>query len=202
MSVIAPSKHPVTKVKAYTLEEGNILRINKGESSALALKTNDGCVRVGRSSVVRINKSTKKYKFETWDDLKAAMDKPRVSTKASENEAIVVVRKGDPFLVEPVPTFDEEGNEIGITAKEGHEHLMVWVFAGITDAMNRVQNATSDAALKWGYVLAGVATLVALIAITAMAIASFSSSGSVPQPPMPLPSPYIEPTPTPPGVRL
>lgn len=201
MGIMAPNKHPSTKVKAYTLEEGNILRIIKGDSSALSLRTNDGCVRVGRTSVVRINKSTKKYSFETWDDLKAAMDKPRVSTKASENEAVIVVRKGDPFPVEPVPILDEEGNEVGMTAKEGHERLMVWVFASITTALNKAQNAVSDSIVKWAYLAAGIVTLVALVAIVAMAIASFSSGGSTPQPPMPLPTPYIEPTAIP-GVRL
>ena len=157
---------PSTKVKAYTLEEGHILRMVKGSSSALSLRTNDGCVRVGRSSVIRVNKRPKH--FETWEELQEAVKTPRVSTKSGRNEIIVVVRKGDPFPV--APTIEEE--DMGI--EEAHQRLMQWCFLGISAAIQRTSNAVSASVNKLLVAGTVVMALSAMVLVGLMAIIFFS----------------------------
>lgn len=157
---------PSTKVKAYTLEEGHILRMVKGASSALSLRTNDGCIRVGRSSVIRVNKRPKH--FETWEELQEAVKTPRVSTKSGRNEIVVVVRKGDLFPV--APTIEEEN--MGI--EEAHQRLMQWCFLGFSAAMQRASKSATMAVNK--ILVAGTVgmALAAMILVGLMAIIFFS----------------------------
>lgn len=170
---------PAAKVTAYTLEEGNVLRIIGGSSSALSLRTSDGCVRVGRTSVIRINRKAKH--FDTWEELQEAVSAPRVSTKSGRNETIVVVRKGDPFPVAPT----EEKEEDAMAIEEAHQRIVQWGFLGYTAAIQRVSNAKVAVANNIMILATAAVALVAAILIGIMALVFFSADDPPTEQPLP-----------------